>query len=95
MDTKHALREKPFTPRFLQGYVHGTETGDSYEEYLLLSEGPLVRGRVSSNYSWLGELPSRDTVYCVWISKTLQRRQLIVPFPRFLALITGSWVFSI
>ncbi len=92
MDLKQNDGVKQYIPVYLRGYIHGTETGESYEEYLLLSELPQVKESLLSNFNLLGVLRSQDTVYSVWISKTLPLRLPTERLVQLLGLTTGSWV---
>lgn len=95
MDWLRRSAEKPYTHLFLRGYERGTETGESYEEFLLLSELPPARAKASLNYSLLAELHKLGSEYYVWISKTLRPKPLTAPSARYLVLTIDSWVFWI
>lgn len=92
MESRQSEEVKQFIPVYLRGYVRGTETGEYYEEYLLLSGRRRVKERVLSNFSLLGVLRSQGTEYCVWTSKTLPLRLPTGRLVALLGLTTGSWV---
>lgn len=75
-------------PVFLQGYTHGTEMEEYYEEYLLLSGRQQVKENPLSSYSLRAVLHRQDTVYSAWISKTLLEKLPTGRFPKLLVLIT-------
>ncbi len=93
MDLIEKVGGKRYTRVFLQGYARGTETGESYEEFLLFSEQLPARANLLSSYSSHVAQLSPDTVCFVSTLKTLRERQSIEPFLKSLGLTIDYWAF--